>query len=98
MHIFMIELPNNRLIINGHRIVDLKQFYAYLTKKFKMLINKQEDLKILNEYKDLKIAIRHAWNFLEEETTAKHDTIIKELSKYWEIKQTWLNNLKLQRL
>ena len=56
----MIELPNNRLIINGHRIVDLKQFYAYLTKKFKMPISKQEDLKILNEYKDLKIAIRHA--------------------------------------
>jgi hypothetical protein len=48
-------------------------------------------LKILNEYKDLNIAIRHAWSFLEEEPKTKYETIIKELSKYWEIKQTWLH-------
>ena len=87
----MIELPNNRLILNGHRIANLKKFYEYLSKKFKTTINKPEDLWILKEYKDLKIAIRHSWNFLEEESEIKHNTIIKELSKYWEIKQTWFH-------
>ena len=87
----MIELPNNRLILNGHRIANLKQFYEYLSKKFKTTIKKPEDLRILNEYKDLNIAIRHAWSFLEEEPKTKRETIIKELSKYWEIKQTWLH-------
>ncbi len=87
----MIELPNNRLILNGHRIASIKQFYEYLTRKFKTSVNNIEDLKILKEYKELKIAIRHAWNFLEEETKDNHDKIIKELSKYWEIKQTWFH-------
>ena len=67
----MIELPNNRLILNGHRIANLKQFYEYLSKKFKTTIKKPEDLRILNEYKDLNIAIRHAWSFLEEESKTK---------------------------
>ena len=87
----MIELPNNRLILNGHRIANLKQFYEHLSKKFKTKIKKPEDLRILNEYKDLNIAIRHAWSFLEEESKTKNETIIKELSKYWKIKQTWLH-------
>ena len=87
----MIELPNNRLILNGHRIANLKQFYEYLSKKFKTTIKKPEDLRILNEYKDLNIAIRHAWSFLEEESKTKHETIIIELSKYWKIKQTWFH-------
>ena len=56
----MIELPNNRLILNGHRIASIKQFYEYLTRKFKTSVNNTEDLKILKEYKELKIAIRHA--------------------------------------
>lgn len=87
----MINLPNNRLILNGHRIANTNQLFEYLSKKFKSEINWIEDLTLLNQYKDLKIAIRHAWNFLEKETKTTHDKIIEELWKYWEIKQTWFH-------
>lgn len=87
----MIQLPNNRLILNGHRILSLKDLYDYLTKKFKHEIKSEKDLNILWEYKDLKIAIWHAWSFLEKETKEERDIIIDELSKYWEIKQTWIH-------
>ena len=87
----MIQLPKNRLIINGHRIANKNQFYEYLSRKFKKDIRIEEDLNILSDYNELKIAIWHAWNFLEDETKAEHDKIVKELSKYWEIKQTWFH-------
>lgn len=85
----MIILPNNRLILNGHRITNTKQLFEYLSKKFKTDINSKEDFFIFEKYKDLKIAIWHSWSFLEEENKNIHDNIIEELSKYWEIKQTW---------
>ena len=85
----MIELPNNRLILNWHRISNLKQFYEYLSKKFKSEINTFDKLNILKSYKDLKIAIWHAGSFLDKETKTTHDSTINELSKYGEIKQTW---------
>ena len=87
----MIQLPNNRLILNGHRILCLKDLYDYLTKKFKNEIKSEKDFVLLSEYKNLKIAIWHAWSFLEKEDKKDHDKIIKELSKYWEIKQTWIH-------
>ena len=60
-------------------------------RKFKKDIRTEEYLNILSNYIDLKIAIWHAWNFLEDETRSEHDKIINELSKYWEIKQTWFH-------
>lgn len=86
----MINLPNNRLILNWHRILTANQFYSYMSKKFKSDIKQLKDLSILNQYDELKIAIWHAWSFLEKETKEEHDIIVDELSKYWEIKQTWI--------
>lgn len=86
----MIELPNNRLILNWHRIGDINQLYSYLSKKFKKEINNFDDIWcLLSDYKNLKIAIRHAWSFLENEKKELHDEIIEILWRYWEIKQTW---------
>ena len=46
----MIILPNNRLILNGHRITNTKQLFEYLSKKFKTDINCKEDFLIFEKY------------------------------------------------
>ena len=85
----MIELTNNKLILNWHRITSEEQFFEYMSKKFRKEIKTLEDLNILKMYKDLKIAVWHATSFIEEDTN-KREKIIKELEKYWEVKQTWI--------
>lgn len=85
----MIELTNNKLILNWHRITSEEQFFEYMSKKFRKEIKTLEDLNILKEYKDLKIAVWHATSFIEDDTN-KREKIIKELEKYWEVKQTWI--------
>ena len=88
----MIELPNNRLILNGHRIFSKKDLYTYLTKKFKKGINSELEIKEeLLKYNNLKIAIWHADSFLKEESKDNYNKILDILSSCWEIKQTWLN-------
>jgi len=85
----MIELTNNKLILNWHRITSEEQFFEYMSKKFRKEIKTLEDLNILKMYKDLKIAVWHATSFIEDDTN-KRGKIIKELEKYWEVKQTWI--------
>lgn len=84
-----IPLTNNRLILNGHRIFNKKQFFAYLSKKFKSKItNEQEVSKILNAHKDLKIAIWHGDAFLQEENKKIQDSVIALLKSCGEVKIT----------
>lgn len=86
----MDQLPNNRLILNWHRIFNVKQLFEFFSKKFKSEVNTiQEIEKILQNYKWLNIAIWHSDTFLKDETLEKHDEIIKLLKKYWTVKQTW---------
>ena len=85
----MIQLPNNKLIINWHRIFNMNQFFEFFSKKFKSEVKSKSDIEnILKGYENLNIAVRHADTFLRDETTTKHDEIIKLLEKYGMVKQT----------
>ena len=85
----MITLPNNKLILNWHRILDMNQLFEFFSKKFKSEIKSESDIKdILKDYENLNIAVRHADTFLKYETSAKHDEIIEMLEKFWTVKQT----------
>ena len=89
----MITLPNNKLILNWHRILNMNQLFEFFSKKFKSEIKSESDIKnILKNYKTLNIAVRHADTFLKDETSAKHDGIIKLLEKFGTVKQTWKKN------
>ena len=85
----MITLPNNKLILNWHRIFNVNQLFEFFSKKFKREVNLESDIeKILKIYENLNIAVRHADTFLKDERQNKHDEIIKLLEKYWTVKQT----------
>ena len=76
----MITLPNNKLILNGHRILDMNQLFE---------VKSKSDIEdILKNYENLNIAVRHADTFLKDETSAKHDEIIVLLEKFGTVKQT----------
>ena len=86
----MNTITNNKLILNWHRIFNMNQLFEFFWKKFKSEINSESDIeKILKNYDNLNIAIRHSDTFLKEETTIRHDEILKLLEKYGTVKQTW---------
>lgn len=86
----MIQLSNNKLILNWHRIFNINQLFEFFSKKFKTEINSEFDIeKILKNYDNLNIAIRHSDTFLKEENEAMHNKIIELLQKHWTVKQTW---------
>jgi len=86
----MNTITNNKLILNWHRIFNMNQLFEFFSKKFKSEINSESDIeKILKNYDNLNIAIRHSDTFLKEETTIRHDEILKLLEKYGTVKQTW---------
>ena len=90
----MFTLPNNRLILNWHRIFNMNQLFEFFSKKFKSEIKSKSDIEnILKNYENLNIAVRHADTFLKDETTAKHYEIIDLLEKLWTVKQTWKKKL-----
>lgn len=85
----MIQLPNNKLILNWHRIFNMNQLFEFFSKKFKSEIKSESDIEdILKNYETLNIAIRHADTFLKDETQNKHDEFIKTLKKYGMLKQS----------
>ena len=82
-------LPNNRLILNWHRIFNMNQLFQFFSRKFKSEVKSESDIEnILKNYENLNIAVRHADTFLKDETTTKHDEIIELLEKYGTVKQT----------
>ena len=86
----MLILPNNKLILNWHRIFNIDQLFLFLSKKFKTKIGSEYDIEeILKNYENLNIAIRHADTFLKDEKQDKHDKIIEILEKHGTVKQTW---------
>ena len=79
----------NKLILNWHRIFNMNQLFGFFSKKFKSEVKSKSDIEnILKNYENLNIAVRHADTFLKDETTAKHDEIIKLLEKFGTVKQT----------
>ena len=86
----MIELPNNKLILNWHKIFNQNQLFEFFSKKFNCRISTETEIeKILKNYDNLNIAIRHSDTFLKEENEATHNKIIELLQKHWTVKQTW---------
>lgn len=86
----MIQLPNNKLILNWHRIFNMNQLFEFFSKKFKSEVNSAPDIEnILKYYENLNIAIRHADTFLKNEILDKREEIIELLEKYGTVKQTW---------
>ena len=85
----MINLLNNKLILNWHRIFNMNQLFEFFSKKFKSEIKSESDIEnILKDYENLNIAVRHADTFLKDESITKHDEIIELLEKYGTVKQT----------
>lgn len=67
----------------------MNQFFEFFSKKFKSEVKSKSDIKnILKNCGNLNIAVRHADTFLKNETTVKHDEIIKLLEKFGTVKQT----------
>ena len=89
--LYMIKtpLPNNRLILNGHRIFTKEQLFLYLSKKLKTEVSKEQEIQeLLSMYKELKIAIWHGDTFLQEENSETQDMILKVLRNCGEVKIT----------
>ena len=73
----------------------MNQLFEFFSKKFKSEINLESDIEnILKNYEYLNIEVWHADTFLKDETTTKHDEIIKLLEKYGTVKQTWKLKIK----
>ena len=90
----MIQLSNNKLILNWHRIFNINQLFEFFSKKFKTEIKLEFDIeKILKNYDNLNIAIRHSDTFLKDETSEKCEKIIELFEKYGTVKQTGKNKL-----
>ena len=67
----------------------MNQLFEFFSKKFKSEVKLESDIEdILKNYENLDIAVRHADTFLKDETTDKHDKIIKLLEKLGTVKQT----------
>ena len=90
----MIQLTNNKLILNWHRIFNMNQLFEFFSKKFKFEVKSESDIEnILKIYENLNIAIRHSDTFLKDETPDKHNEIIKLFEKYGTVKQTGKKNI-----
>lgn len=85
----MIQLPNNKLILNWHRIFNMNQLFDFFSKKFKSEVKSESDIEnILENYENLNIAVWHSDTFLKDEILQKHDEIIEVLKKFGTVKQT----------
>ena len=80
-------LPNNRLILNGHKILNQDQLFASISKRLKTtVLDRQELRQILGSYQWLYIAIWHGDSFLEEESEATQKEIVLLLSELGTLK------------
>ncbi len=84
------KLPNNRLILNGHKILNQNQLFDFVSKRLKTtVLDSQELQKTLKKFQGLQIAIWHGENFLEKESKSLQEEMIQLLSN--------LGNLKISR-
>lgn len=82
-------LPNDRLILNGHRIFNLNQLFETISKRLKTEItDKNSIFQVLKHYHNLKIAIWHGDTFLQEENEETQQDILNLLNQCGEVKIT----------
>lgn len=75
------KLPNNRLILNGHKILNQNQLFDFVSKRLKTtVLDSQELQKTLKKFQGLQIAIWHGESFLEEESKSLQEEMIQLLS------------------
>jgi len=80
-------LPNNRLILNGHKILNQDQLFSSISKRLKTtVLDRQELREILSRYQGLHIAIWHVDSFLEEENETTQREIVLLLSELGTLK------------
>ena len=80
-------LPNNRLILNGHKIPNQDQLFTFISKRLKTtVLDRQELREILSSYQGLHIAIWHGDSFLGEESEATQKEIVLLLSELGTLK------------
>lgn len=87
----LTPLPNNRLILNGHKLHSCEAMFAYITKRLKLAAAVSDFAwltQVLKQYNNLTIAVQHADTFLQDETATSRNQIIKQLEKIAPIKIT----------
>jgi len=85
------QLPNNRLILNGHKLHTQQDLLDYISQRLKVSPSIQsldQLIKVLKEYKDLQIAVRHGDTFLQNEKLAEKVLVFAHLEKCGPIKVT----------
>ncbi len=85
------QLPNNRLILNGHKLHTEQDMLAYVSKRLKQkdpIVSLDMLVQILSSYDELQIAIRHSDTFLWSEKESRRTAIIKILEKHRLVKIT----------
>ena len=61
------QLPNNRLILNGHKLHSVNDLFTYVSKRLKIsetIDSLDQLIATLSNYETLQIAIRHSDTFL----------------------------------
>jgi hypothetical protein len=78
------QLPNNRLILNGHKLHTQQDLLDYVSKRLQVSPNIQsleQLVNVLKAYKELQIAVRHGDTFLQNETLASKVLVFAHLEK-----------------
>ena len=77
---------SSRIILNGHKIHTLAQFYDVINKKLQLPDYFGRNLDALNDclkdYNDLTIAIWHGDTFLSKEKSSLRDTVLEILRSH----------------
>jgi len=87
----IVQLPNDRLILNGHKLHTVNDLFAYVSKRLKIsesIHSIDQLIAILSNYETLQIAIRHSDTFLWSESEKKRTEIIKALEQHRLVKIT----------
>ncbi|MEI6426010.1 MAG: hypothetical protein WCO66_01520 [Candidatus Absconditabacteria bacterium] len=84
-------LPNNRLILNGHKLHTEQDMLAYISKRLKqkqIIVSLDMLVQILSNYDELQIAIWHSDTFLGSEKEVRRTAIIETFEKHRLVKIT----------
>lgn len=84
-------LPNNRLILNGHKLHTQQDMLAYVSKRLKQknpIVSLDMLVKILSAYDQLQIAIWHSDTFLWSEKEGRRGAVVQTLQKHRLVKMS----------
>lgn len=84
-------LPNNRLILNGHKLHTEQDMLAYVSKRLKQkeaIVSLDMFVQSLSSYDELQIAIWHSDTFLWSEKESRRAAVIEIFQKHRLVKIT----------